>query len=270
MLKCIDSLCASSRESNEDLVLINTDFTLVMDGSTNLGMYNNLPDAAWFVKSFSNAFSEHFCKENLKLSISLAIKSTSQQFLQKTSLNPYSQAAVPSASFSLVYEDNNDIVIALLGDCTAVLYPKAEKPYALYQKGVDRLDKIAMEKLISISKKENISPALARKYPDFEAILKKNRSLMNTPEGYWILSFNTEALEHMDVYRIPACDISHIALFTDGFELKKQELLQGLPNKSLKELYNEIFKEEELDYDLLKHPRFKLHDDVSCVLLEVG
>ncbi len=270
MIQCREALCISDRENNEDLVRVTQEYALVMDGSTNLGMYENMPDARWYVQAFARAFDACFHKGDPRTAAGAAMEQLRQEYLALTGRDPAVETAVPSASFSLVYEAAGEVVIALLGDCTAVVYPKVGQPYALYQDGVEKVDGRARQEMCLLSRRQGITVAQAAQHPQIRQLLQENRSRMNTPEGYWILSFCREALEHMQITRLPAQQVAAVTLFSDGFDRMKPVFLQGLPNRSLQQLYRQIYEEEEKDPDFTRFPRFKCHDDASCVLLEIG
>ncbi len=269
MMKCLEALCCSDRENNEDLVRVTGDYVLVMDGSTNLGMYQDLPDARWFVQAFADAFARYFSKEDPRSAMLAAMEQLRQEYMALTGRDPLLETALPSASFCLAYEQGEELVIALLGDCTALVYPRAGKPQMLYQDGVEQADNRVLQQMVALSRQEGISVARTVQLPRIQAMLRENRSRMNTPQGYWILSFDPTAVAHTQLVRLPKKDISHVLLFSDGFDSLRQELLQDLPKESLQSLYGRIYREEENDPDFTRQPRFKCHDDASCVLLQI-
>ncbi len=268
-MKILDSVCASPRVNNEDFVLTADNFALVLDGSTNLGMYKNRPDAAWFVRAFSSAFAESFDGSDCKSAALFAMRKARSEYISLCGVDPVGETALPSASFSVMFEASGMLNITLLGDCSAIVYPKNGKPYSICQGGVAKFDNEVITRIKKISESQGISVSQAAIEPEILEMLRSNRALMNTEGGYWILSFCEEALDHMLTASVPLCDISHAALFTDGFSRAQNLLLEGIPSKSLAQIYGDIFDEEEADSDFAVVPRFKLHDDAACVLVEI-
>ena len=106
-------------------------------------------------------------------------------------------------------------------------------------------------------------------------ILILNRSKMNEPGGYFILSHNKEAVA-MGIYKtIPVESIERCLLATDGlvplsYRYSKKSLLDRIREKGAKGLIKELRNLEEADKDKRNIGRLKTHDDATLIYLDFG
>ena len=128
--------------------------------------------------------------------------------------------------------------------------------------------------MISISKEKNINVCDAFKYIIND--LKEKRLLKNTPNGYYVLDIDKEAIRHAKYICVPKNSIDMIILLSDGFSsyyecLKLEDNYQTFFLKNYDTdadtLYKQLRRREKEDIYLNKYPRYKISDDASIIKL---
>jgi len=268
--KILDELSCSYRDKNEDYIWHDDDTIMLLDGSTNLGLYGDLPDAQWFVKHFSVAF-EKSKKNSTDISESLkkAIRILSYEFETVTGISPEKLSATSSASLLLISAIGNNVNLFSLGDCSAIIYFKDNsEPKLIRRNDVSVLDNLVLNKMVSIAHELNINVCDTLTNTIIQDMLKENRKKMNTKDGYWILSFCVEAIDHITQVKFEKEKIDKVLVFSDGFDILTSAFLKEIPRKGLKSYYEELLEIEDSDYSFSKYPRFHLHDDTSAILID--
>lgn len=108
-------------------------------------------------------------------------------------------------------------------------------------------------------------------------LLKANRAKYNTDEGYGIIDFSEEALNHLDYGKVSLKRVQKILLMSDGLLLpvdhgEKDAWAKSAAiafEKGLDKLLEEVEKREADDPDCVLYPRLKPKDDKTGILLEL-
>ncbi len=253
---------------NEDRYLIYDNVFMVMDGATPLEKCDVKPSvASWFVS---------FVKKNLPKT-----KGNTMQRLEQVSREAYQLLKdkgvqsdnMPSAglAWAEVYDDK--ITVYSVGDCEATVVLKDKVASRIVGQKLIDLDKIAIDKMVEISKNQGISPLKAR--DQITSLLIKHRNMANKPGGYPVFApdkvgkfdflSQTFALEQVD----------EVYLYTDGFadgfdclgvfENHSQAFAQSL---DVCQQVENITKACFDDPQCKKHPRFKKIDDITVIKLK--
>jgi serine/threonine protein phosphatase PrpC len=106
-------------------------------------------------------------------------------------------------------------------------------------------------------------------------ILIRNRSKMNKPGGYYILSHEKEAVDKGVYKKVNIEEVERCLLATDGItplstKYTKKTLLENLRKKGVKEIIKELRKIEESDIHKKTIGRLKTHDDATLVYMDFG
>lgn len=261
---------------NEDEYCCLPEAAWVLDGASGVGE-QRLPattDAEWYVREFSAALFDQLVKApgaDSKALLRNAIRVLRHRY--ETALVEGAPEYPPSAAFIMAREKKHHVEICALGDCAAMC--RTMEGSFVYTGGNDSaIDGASLSKLMAAQRdfpeashdeiRERLAPAL-----------RENRALMNSPEGYWILSFADAAFNHMRIVEVDADRDSPVLLMTDGF-------LRGIPMLSHGEaelFYNLVLERganeackmirgrESGDLSCRDFPRFKIHDDATCVVL---
>ncbi len=104
-----------------------------------------------------------------------------------------------------------------------------------------------------------------------------NRLKKNTKDGYYILEFEESILDYCLQGDIPIDKNLKVMMMSDGFScvsdrynlIKEKDLLDKVATKGVHHIYNLIKNFEIEDINTTKYPRFKVHDDCSCIYLDI-
>ena len=267
----------SDREFNEDVYSINPNLIFVIDGATGLGENNIMgkgDDAWWFVENVKSYLETHL-NENETIENCLK-KITNILYNQYKSNNvDLNKAFMPSSCISLFRIIDNQLEYYGLGDCVGVVELKNGSIEIFYDEKLVCLDQVALNAMVEISEKKGISPFQARR--EIQDILIKNRSLLNSEEGYYSLELMGQGIDKAmkktwkidDVKRIMCMsdgfyEIMDFQLFTNVFELMNAVALD------FESVFKLLYDAQKEDRDGYKVPRFKLRDDTTMVYAEIG
>ncbi|PQA89307.1 protein phosphatase 2C domain-containing protein [Hyphococcus luteus] len=248
----------------------------VIDGASSVGA-QKLPaksDAKWYASHFSAILQdqlEQFPGAESKELLRNVIRILRKQY--KAALAGSVPEFPPSAAFIMAREKEDLIEISALGDCAA-LYQAHEGPLVHMEGNETPIDGESLRKLKDAQKKQpEASHSEIRQL--LASTLRENRARMNTPNGYWILSIEEEAVDHIRVANVKLDKNSPILLMSDGFTRG----IFMLSNASVQSFYNTVIedgaieickrirRQEAADQDCRTFPRFKVHDDATCLML---
>ena len=265
-----DHVTSAGKPRNEDLFRMTQSQALLLDGSTDLGLYQNMPDAAWFVDRFAGAFLEQEACHPVEQRLCAAVDTVAQACLRQTGNDPRMTDRTPSASLMLVEEREDTLEFTALGDCSAVLYFRdGRQPVRFRDHRVDPFDGAVLAAMGEMAAQTGMDILSTVKTEPIREMLLQNRSKMNTPQGYWILAFCKEAFRHLHRLCVPREEVSQVLLFTDGFDAMAQAFLEAPPRQSLPALCRQLRDRELADKNCNRYPRFHTHDDACAALLTV-
>jgi serine/threonine protein phosphatase PrpC len=277
---------AGSALPNEDVAGHGDGTAWVLDGATGLSAERLLPghsDAAWLASTYSQLLSKYRWSEGAELRRALesVIRKVSQRFeieKQRPLKYPYE---LPSASGALARVCGNSLEFACLGDCRVIVRVQegGEPTFVTSQERavVSSLDARVIRRLMKLLEDgamSSYSEALRSSVVLEE--LRANRSLMNSPAGYWIFGLDPEAARHMEVKKLYlsggtaegllASDglyrlVDTFAAYPDG-----KALLEAARSKGMSTLLGELRSLEDADPECRVHPRLKRSDDATGLL----
>lgn len=108
-------------------------------------------------------------------------------------------------------------------------------------------------------------------------IIIENRLKKNTIGGYWSLEFSKEAIDNCVSGFIDIKDNTKIMMTSDGFScvydrygiFSKEEIINLANTEGIDYIYKKVREFEKSDDNGVEYPRFKVHDDSSCVYLDI-
>lgn len=265
----IDYLCVpgSATSPCEDLVHVNEDWLLLMDGASPLAPSSMEPsDAAWFVREADRLLSSRIhlpLMEALRDSMKLIRRSW-----KGTSEN------MPSSGIVFLRLVQGDLQYLLLGDCTLSLELVDGSFFTVEDDALCRLDRIALAELQDHAAKFGKFPREC--LPFIQETLRRHRDLRNTPDGYYILDPSGRGLPYSKTGSIPARKIRSVFLTTDGFSQLREftgESFSSIHKRAKKEglssLLGELHHMQEQDSSFDRLPRFKFRDDATSIIAKV-
>ena len=150
---------AKTRKShfwNEDRFVIGDNFLMVIDGASPLIKNKKFNEARWLV-SYLKVHLKNY-KGNIKEKL---LELNKEAYLNMPNKE---EDYLPSASMSWIEWDNKNYYINVLGDCEVTCITNNNKVIRYYDDTLTKLDDIAIEKMIKISKEKQIDILSARPY----------------------------------------------------------------------------------------------------------
>jgi len=278
-LKVLDALTAPGASVNEDRWGFNPDAVWIMDGATGVWPEQRLSepsDAAWFVEQCDQILSDTYFGERFPAEILRdVVEEVGRRARRLREFEHLPPQELPSASFAAARATEGGLQLVNLGDCPTLWRSGPGPAKRFGDSGVAALD----ERLVQALKAER---AQGKSFPEAKAavreLMRRQRALMNTPEGYWILDLFGHGTPHAQVETIEAEPGALILLMTDGFfrltdvyaRHDADQLLNAAATGGLQALYAELREIEEADEECAAYTRFKPRDDATAVLLQVG
>jgi len=271
--KVVDALCRSGAVHNEDCWGRSESAVWVMDGATGVWPVQRLSahsDAAWFVAEMSDALRSSDAREYDDM-LAAAARAVSQKARAACDLDVVTPAELPSASFTGARRRGHQVELANLGDCVMLWRPVSGHARRFGSSGVARLD-AALARAFA----DGIAAGRAQDElrADQALMARRHRTLMNTPEGYWILDLSGTGAPHTQTIRVDGP--VEVMLMSDGFyrlvdvfaRYDDDRLMDAARGQGVAALYEELRDLEAADPECRSHPRGKPGDDATAVLVD--
>lgn len=275
----IQALSVAGSEVNEDLIGYEDHTFWVMDGATPLSSAHFLQDesdARWFVKELDSklrALLKERMNIPLKALLMEALLGVEERLASlKIDLAGMSPFELPSCTIILMRVEGKRLEYLVLGDCTLVILHKNEV-LQIKDSANSRLDNQVVQAVQD--KKFSDNPCREELEAFRMSLLQKNRSLMNTEEGYWVCTWDRKGIHHALSGELEIDREMKVLACTDGFsrivDLYHQYIWDDLFGEtvSLKQAMNEIRSIEAKDSSKEKYPRLKVSDDASALHLSI-
>jgi hypothetical protein len=267
------------KKSNEDIYGVTRIGAFVLDGASALTDKNYTPfgnDVSWMVHWWKEYLEENL--DNTLYSIQVILEEGIDyfnkaygKFVDLSTLKPYEQL---SAGIAIVRKRGAFLEAYVLGDVEITIEDKDGKCMVITDRSIMNLDNEVIQSMGKNKKRKD--QLVFKEFTQEELdILRLNRSKMNEPGGYFILSHSKEAVD-MGIYKtIPVESIEKCLLATDGlaplsYRYSKKSLLERIREKGAQELIKELRNLEEVDRDKRNIGRLKTHDDATLIYLGFG
>jgi hypothetical protein len=224
---------------NEDIVGYTRDCAWVIDGATGVGngLTDEPSDAAWFART-ADAALRKLLPNSADLAtaevLRLVVKHCRESLQREARREAVDRSEYPCAAIALVRVREGGLELTTLGDCRIVYRDPGEGAVRLF--GPSRIEIFERRTLGLMARLIHDNPGLqpSELRRSLAPQLQENRRSMNTPDGYWVLSIDEEAVDHLDQITIPSTG-ELVALASDGF-LRLVELFHALPPAGLLEI----------------------------------
>lgn len=268
-------LSERGNRANEDFVYAEDSFGVLLDGASGMGGANhfsetNLTEAQWFSNAFGTRVSA-LLSEGVSVPDALARASASvlHDFENACDIEQLDVFEMPSATISIVTVGDDVVDVWWLGDSPIAV---------LTDRGIDCLLDTRIGELDALALDEATRRRSARGTSDCAGsdlvsdILRKNRSLMNTDGGYFILEPRGEGLARISHHSYERGSVRAILAGSDGlfaaFDvygiISLPEMLEDVSLAALRGVINRMRVVEEADPALERYPRLKQGDDASA------
>ena len=283
MIIAMDAICKVGAKYNEDAIGYGKNYIFVIDGASGLTGINIMgkSDAAWFSRGLrdglSKAFNSGDCRSTIEIIQEIIHKLAYKYRLKATEVLKAIPKDSPSAGIALFREwPNGCIEMYALGDCIAVVQDATGNISWSCDTLLPALDAHVISQMVQLHNSTGISVIEAKSACN--DMLIYNRSLRNTPNGYWILDLSGIGIAHARTHLWRQGEINALSVFSDGFaQLSKPfdiyknygELHIKLLNTQAKELLKVLYSAQRKDANGNRFPRFKFRDDASTVIAKV-
>lgn len=207
---------------NEDYAAIREDsgVAMLVDGATGLTKTNLVAgesDASWF--------SRELCEATLVLlgdsatetgdALAHAGRQVADAYLRMPGAQDLVREDYPNGSIAIIRWVHNELEVAMLGDCTAVVILRSGEPCVIHDPTLDKLDSQNYERMYRYAVENNATMAEARRALNDRFI--HNRLKMNEPDGYWAADITCRGYGHELVCRFALSDVAGVFACSDGF-----------------------------------------------------
>ncbi len=274
-----DAVSRPSAAVNEDLYGVIDGAAWILDGATGIADQRVLPgpsDARWLVEEVDTALREEACSSAAPSSVLHRVAGRTIAAFSRDALRRDAPVMdMPCAAFAMVRVRGDDIELSNLGDCLIIRRRPGGAISCFGTSKVTALDESLRQEVIRLQRQG------VRHEEIWQRVLpltRRNRSLMNRPDGYWTLSVSELGIDHVEVETFPAAEVDSLLLLTDGFyrlvdvygRYTYATLFEAAHHAGLAALCAELRAIEAEDADCRRYPRLKVRDDATAVLITIA
>lgn len=243
----------------------------VLDGATDVCATRLIPDAPsdayWFADT-AQALLQGFGGGPSETAIAALIDGLRDTLEDRTGrpVEEVPPGDMPSAALTRLTVDADGGMLTFCGfpDCTTLILPPSGVGFAVQKPPAPRDEQQQARRLLSSG-------------ADIAAALRANRSMMNRPGGYPVLSVHSAAMDGLDRRTVRAGPGTRILLCTDGLYrlvemyglLDDDGLIRAACETGLGALIDRLRGFEADAADDIRFGRFKTSDDAAGLLLEL-
>jgi Protein phosphatase 2C len=271
----LQALSQTEEIVNEDIYGFTDTEAWLLDGATSIsGRRMEIggrleTDASWFVRRFSDGLRMR--------SADVPFEQWLDQLLGDISAEAehvwanWAATDTPSASFCHVRFDNHSAILSNLGDCRVLYQADGGSIETFGSCGVQTLDQELLNEFLSF--RQQYQNATHKEVWELVVPrIRKNRTHMNNPNGYWILSPDAVGIKHLQRQEIPFQQALQIVMASDGlyrlvdtyFVLDEADFFRrALEVEGIPRLVSELRTIEAQDPKAKNFPRVKLQDDAT-------
>ncbi|WP_164667850.1 hypothetical protein [Virgibacillus doumboii] len=272
-----------NRDINEDAYVVNEQAGIfaAIDGATGLegvpghvasgavkNVLDNAKEGEQFEKIIQTA-NHQVGKETVKY-LGLDDAAINEVPKEKRSTCALAAISIDMDSLSLKYVHAADCMIFLQyenGDIRTVTYDL-----------LSHFDQKAIDKIVELREMRGSQVDLAEAREEVRPILIKNRSLLNTDDGYGVIDGIECALAHLENGSLSLKKVTGILLLSDGLMLPTgqeecdawKQTAEIAFRSGLDGLVDEVETRENSDTQCVTYPRLKMNDDKTGVLIKLG
>lgn len=246
------------KKYNQDIYGINRDIVWVIDGATNLFESRYTEDDVYFAMSTLNECLmdiEHDFRSLAEFLTAGIINAESRIRAIYPSFFDGEAYVLPTFALCIARINDLNIEYIVLGDC----FLEIQQGFDLLRISDERFKEFSDRNKISIAKLDKECSSYKDSVVD---IYRKTRMKLNTPNGYWIGSFDLAGINHSIMGEISVFRPALIALYTDG-------VLDGLRGKYLLDIScggGKFLK--NVDFEC-KFSNLKTRDDKTVIVLRL-
>lgn len=280
MLKITLAASDGPGKINEDAVGFCGNAAWVIDGATGVGtgLLDEPSDAAWLARTANDALSIVLSQQPdiPTRDVLREVMKRCRDELARQSIRPAQpEDHLPSAAFAMVRIIDGFVEFTTLADCRIAALNEAGEAQLFGSSLLDAIEGRTIALAAEILRSDPLIPTEALK-AELMPHLQRNRTLMNQPNGYWVLGTDPAAADHVWQQRIPLSVGQRFAIASDGF-LRLIELFDAASAADMltikgepgwKNWLDQLRALERQEGSRQRFPRVKPEDDSSLVLCE--
>lgn len=272
------SLAGDRKKQNDDALgysVRGSGMGWIIDGATDLHdspLTFRASDASW-IAHMANHSLYGWTYGDRRDAIRQASKACGDAFTYLLDGRSFERWQSPIASLLMAYEDATGDVYGLdLGDCRMFAL---DADGAAHVRGGAEGARGAEAK--AAAKQTDSDKPLLQRTATID-LLRSNRASLNRPGAQWTFGLDPACADHARLWEICLKRPADVLLMTDGFSVLADQydaydpagLVRAALEKGLHELGRELRAIEAADAGGVKHPRFKVSDDATAVLLRLS
>jgi len=270
----LDLITNSYKKYNEDGFGTTKNAFWVSDGASALNENNftNEENDVYWVVNWWNKYLEaniEFNDKSIAEIVEEGIYQLNIEFSKFISVSSLSKLDVVSLGMAIVRINNDELEHFVLGDVEVNIKNKIGE----FSSFTDRIIKERDQQIIDLmaSDKQRENNIIFKGFTQKELkLLQKNRSEMNTNQGYYILEHDPTAVKKAIQGKEKLSNIDEIMIFSDGFAQlynnhSLPEIFKLSKAKGLEQTVLELREREILDNKMINYQRLKKHDDVTVI-----
>jgi len=279
-LDITDHVCAPAGPHGDDLWGEAGNAVWVQDGATGLAAARILPeaasDAAWFVEAIDRELRSADWTLPAHRVLPPAVAAVATRFRSEARNIPSDTSTWPAGCIAIVRLDGRSVELTNLGDCRLLFRHADGGPtQAFGSSPVSALDQQLVRHMMALRGQGVTEPDAL--WASLVPLMREGRRLRNIDGGYWVLDVHGRGLRHAQHVTLPAEQVGHVLMMTDGFyrlvdtyeAFSDHGLLDAALSRGLGELFEELRAIEATDEGCTAFPRIKARDDATAVLARI-
>ena len=280
----IRAVCEAGGTINEDSCSVSERHLLAIDGAS--GLYGlrliqtdmDGSDAAWLARRGAEEYGRRLESSDAPLQI-LCLETArllGEEFCRQTdgSEDPETQ---PSSGLVALRLREDRLEYYTLGDLTILLRFRDGRVDVIHDRAVTDLDNKVLREMVRLAEEHGESVAAQRE--KVQKMLQRHRELRNREGGYMCFDLTAAGADKGIAGDFPANDVETVALLSDGiadavpvYKMAPDyaALLSRLETEGPAAVVAALRQLQRKDPGFDRFPRFKMGDDVTVVLADIG
>jgi hypothetical protein len=269
------SLAGDRAKQNDDACGFAGDRAWVIDGATDLHdapLSGAASDASWIAHVANHQLHE-FTAQDLRGAVAEAALAANYSFQARLAGRRLERWQSPIASLVVVEQSTAGVEGLDLGDCRVFALDADGGVHVVGGPG----DAGDSESKLAAQQTDAHKPLLQR--TQTIDTLRRLRASINKPGGtHWTFGLDPACADHARTWSLGLKRPAHLLLMTDGFAALTDrydaygagDLVQAALSRGLQELGRELRQIEAADAGAALHPRFKVSDDATALLMRLS
>lgn len=270
----------SNSEKNIDVCGVQEHSAWVIDGADALfsaHISDCASDGAWFVRELNLYLKKNLSNKLLSIDdiMRQGLKDIHKEYQKFKGATELFDLEMPNACCAVVRVHQNMLSYFILGNCELIL-TYGNKTTTISDLRLQELDAKLLEISQDARTKQRMPLFQARKFVD--NMLVENRLRRNIENGYYVLSEDSDVIDHALKGSLPLTDAHSISLICNGFSqyfnCKKvvhnlENYLQKTRNEELVQMYDNLLLRKKNNANLARYMQNKMSGQSTMVYFDI-